>query len=506
MFKWNYAKSLFRCCVVLLFAAAGVIANAQTNSLLVKSDTSSIRNPISYGKPNQSRLWYNSRQDRWDALVPRNDGGISQSDHYIMKDVSGNQMYTAVELEDRDFARPDVFWDDQNATLYVFASHPTQSQFWRVGYDAATDTYKIEVGVAGTGVAVCRITHPNDDFGGDSPASLYVTPNGNVWVAVMKDDGLEVQHSGDGGATWMAAPITLDGAARAGVTTWIDFVNRGTTFVGVFAAENGAPSVNTDFFFWYIDQNAEPAVLTNWINDTINIPQSIGVEQSDDHVSAARDAMGNLYFAVKTESGGPTDPLIKLYRRTPGGVWSQFEVTQTKEVPEQSRPSLVIDDENAEISVYVNGAEIVSSTVRAAGRFRARLDSLDDLALANAPFVPLFSKEGTVFTDVITPRHRINAASDVVVLAHNRTDRNVWISAEEIDAPATVTVPDVVGLFQSAAETTISAAGLVVDVVNTANSDTVSAGNVISQDPVGGTNVRAGSPFHLVVSLGPAGT
>ena len=66
-----------------------------------------------------------------------------------------------------------------------------------------------------------------------------------------------------------------------------------------------------------------------------------------------------------------------------------------------------------------------------------------------------------------------------------------------------VVVPDVVGLDQASAEAAILSANLAVGIVSTANSDTVPAGNVISQDPTGGTSVVEGTAVGLVVSLGP---
>jgi hypothetical protein len=65
-------------------------------------------------------------------------------------------------------------------------------------------------------------------------------------------------------------------------------------------------------------------------------------------------------------------------------------------------------------------------------------------------------------------------------------------------------VPDVVGLSQSAAEAAIVAADLTVGAVTTANSNSVPAGDVISQNPAAGTLAVPGSPVDLVVSLGPA--
>ena len=68
--------------------------------------------------------------------------------------------------------------------------------------------------------------------------------------------------------------------------------------------------------------------------------------------------------------------------------------------------------------------------------------------------------------------------------------------------PEIVAVPELVGLPQSEAEWTIAAAGLAIGTVTHDYSDTVAAGLVISQDPVGGTAVPIGSAVSIVVSLG----
>jgi hypothetical protein len=68
--------------------------------------------------------------------------------------------------------------------------------------------------------------------------------------------------------------------------------------------------------------------------------------------------------------------------------------------------------------------------------------------------------------------------------------------------PAGVSVPNVVGLTQAAATTAIVNAGLVVGTITQQASATVPAGSVISQNPVAGTSVAAGSGVNLVVSTG----
>jgi beta-lactam-binding protein with PASTA domain len=65
------------------------------------------------------------------------------------------------------------------------------------------------------------------------------------------------------------------------------------------------------------------------------------------------------------------------------------------------------------------------------------------------------------------------------------------------------TVPNVEGLTQAAATTAITGAKLMVGTVTQQISNTVVAGNVVSQDPANGNSLAQGSPVNLVISSGP---
>jgi hypothetical protein len=73
-------------------------------------------------------------------------------------------------------------------------------------------------------------------------------------------------------------------------------------------------------------------------------------------------------------------------------------------------------------------------------------------------------------------------------------------------APASVTVPNVVGMTQAAAQTAITGIGLAVGGITNAFSSTVATGSVISQTPTGGSSASVGSAVALTISLGPAPT
>ena len=65
------------------------------------------------------------------------------------------------------------------------------------------------------------------------------------------------------------------------------------------------------------------------------------------------------------------------------------------------------------------------------------------------------------------------------------------------------TVPNVVGMDQSAAEAAIVAANLVVGTIRQIYDEVVPLGDVYSQNPVGGSSLPGQYPVNLVISIGP---
>ena len=64
-------------------------------------------------------------------------------------------------------------------------------------------------------------------------------------------------------------------------------------------------------------------------------------------------------------------------------------------------------------------------------------------------------------------------------------------------------VPSVVGQSQASAQSIVKAANFAVGTITNQNSSAVAAGNIISQNPAGGTSAVPGSAVNLAVSLGP---
>ncbi|XME03283.1 protein kinase domain-containing protein [Lachnospiraceae bacterium C1.1] len=71
------------------------------------------------------------------------------------------------------------------------------------------------------------------------------------------------------------------------------------------------------------------------------------------------------------------------------------------------------------------------------------------------------------------------------------------------DAAVTRTVPNIVGMTETAAKTALTASGLSFESITESYSDTVTAGLVISQSPTAGSQAADGSGVNFVLSLGP---
>ncbi|MEO8258363.1 MAG: PASTA domain-containing protein [Acidobacteriota bacterium] len=77
------------------------------------------------------------------------------------------------------------------------------------------------------------------------------------------------------------------------------------------------------------------------------------------------------------------------------------------------------------------------------------------------------------------------------------------VSTVMTSGPAPVIVPDVIGRTRAAAADEIANSGLMLGTVTMQSSATVAADLVISESPVAGTSLAAGSAVNLVVSTGP---
>ena len=203
---------------------------------------------------------------------------------------------------------------------------------------------------------------------------------------------------------------------------------------------------------------------------TITVPSVVFLDQATAEGQIV--AAGLLVGAISTATSASV-PAGDVISQLPVGGASVPPGTAVSLVVSLGPPNVIVPD------VVGLAQAVAQTTLTTAGL------TVGVLTTANDPVVPA----GAVISQLPAAGSSVPAASAV----------DLVISL----GPAPVTVPDVVGLPQAAAESTISAATLAVGAVTTALSPTVPAGNVISQNPPAGSSALPGSPVDLVVSIGP---
>ena len=266
----------------------------------------------------------------------------------------------------------------------------------------------------------------------------------------------------------------------------------------------------------------------------VDVPNVIGLSQSDAETTVTG---ANLLVGDVTSASSSTVPEGNVISQTPTGGTSVAEgsvVDLVVSIGEQSE--VVIDNDGPGTSSsggdwgYSSGANPYGGSSRAESvsgatyTFQSSVSGSQQVSLwwtywsSRCTSVPVAIYDGTTLLDTVHVNQQqqslagqwnvlgsysFGSSARVVIRAQNGCSAcadAVRLVAEA--PPVMVDVPNVIGLSQSDAETTVTGANLLVGDVTSASSSTVPEGNVISQTPTGGTSVAQGSAVDLVVSIG----
>ncbi|MFV0465109.1 MAG: Stk1 family PASTA domain-containing Ser/Thr kinase [Lachnospiraceae bacterium] len=131
--------------------------------------------------------------------------------------------------------------------------------------------------------------------------------------------------------------------------------------------------------------------------------------------------------------------------------------------------------------------------------------TFDDAKQALSELELGIKKAGTDYSDTIEEGSILSQDVERGEKVEKNTTINVVVSSgpeETEEVIETVSVPDVSGQSESAARSTLTAAGLKVDSVTSEYSSSVDSGDVISQTPTAGSTLNKGDSVSLVVSQG----
>lgn len=405
--------------------AGSLIAGTDSTTLHSISDSNKQYTGKSY-----RRIWWNSYESRYDALLPKDDSG--SADHYIVKGVDGTPSWTSIELEDRSSGRPGIYWDDANKKLHCFSAHNTTTEFWTVTYTSETDEYDITVGAAGAGVEVPGMDR---EYNG-AAMGMTKSPNGDIWLFCIDDPVLKMQHSTNDGVDWETTATTLvttngDGAVDCG---W--FANGGTNYVCVFGSEDDLVGSAAQYFYFIDEDDASPTTPGNWDDDNSLIPTVDDGAVPDNHVCMARASNGTLGIVYK--QGGTGEDDVKLITRTAAGSWGgTYEVWNDS--AGKTRPTIAVK----KISGSTDEEFIITAADTGGGQIvHYKTTPVDTISLSSATVIFEDTVGSDNFNDTVTYQGDFVADSDsgYLVIVENITDETLWYNKLSIIPPASVII------------------------------------------------------------------
>ena len=464
-------------------ATATVIAGVSTAGLTAPSDR--------WIKPVASAIWWNDDAQRWDGVLPRGNG-----EHWLVTGFTDATPTFVTRLDANGQSRPDIAWNEATNDLFVHFTSTSTPTMTRLRYSSGA--YTVVTGpVPVPGMRVDDIASVGDN---NHPSTIYQTPNGDLWVAVLYLGNLNLQRSRDLGATWLPAPIVVDAtiSSNGGIVAMTDIVQGGTTQLLVFATENVAGR----WLVYRINQNATnlsnpPGGPTNWTNESDNLPAWIGSERSDDHLSV-RSYNNRVYVGFKTEGADdPNEPLMGLLVRQPGGTWTRYTSFFTDDGSRESRPGVVIDETNQDVYLFYG----MINSPRAGAYKRVPISSLGSLATAT---------ETQVFTQadhsdgVVTSRQTVTSASNLAVVANARSAPEIYRAV--LESPA---VPPVISAINVAVTPTTAVVSWRTDVTATSRVDygltsaygaSVSSSSAVTSHQLSLVGLACNTTYHYQIS------
>jgi len=203
--------------------------------------------------------------------------------------------------------------------------------------------------------------------------------------------------------------------------------------------------------------------------EEINVPNVVGQAQS-----AAEETLRSVGLSVGTTM------LLNSDTRPKGAVISAKPAVGT----------LVLTGSPVDLEVSIGPAQVALPNVVGQAQSAAE-EMLRSVGLSVGTTIGVNSDT--------TPKGAVISAKPAVgtlVLLGSPVNLEVSIG------PAQVSVPNVTGLTQLAAEAVLRSAGLLVGTISTGRNNAVPAGGVSAVEPVAGALVRSGSPVNLEVSTG----
>lgn len=350
------------------------------------------------GQKPESKLWWNDGF-WWASMFDS-----ARGDFFIFKldPATHNWANTGVVLDTRSNSMADTLWDGTHLYVasHLFATGSSSgypSYLYRFSYDAGADRYSLD---AGFPVVINNYRTETLVIAKDS--------TGTLWATWRQGDKIYVNHTTTDDRTW-ATPFLLP---VPGTTVDTDDISSVVAFGG---DRIGVMWSNQLEHAMYFAVHVDGAPATSWSRETA----VAGTGWADDHINLKADRAGRVLAATKTSLTGTSDPLNLLLVRDGGtGDWSRH--TYGVVADHHTRPIVLLDEANGLVRMYATSGE-------SGGTIYEKTSPLDALSFPAGKGTPFVRDEDSAsMNDATSMKGNVNAATGLVVLAHNSQTRRYW--------------------------------------------------------------------------------
>ena len=377
---------------------AGVLAEANTNAILSKS--------------NQSKLFY-YQSTWWMAAYD-----VPAGDWFLWKLQSGVWVKDLM-IDSRTSVRIDVVLDSVNNRLYFVCSHSSTTKFGRWLYSNGAWTKEMSL------VSLSNF----GDGGGANPISLARAQNGELWLFRITGGVLDAKLSTDLGATWSSNIVVKSGLIGSnGATDGVAFPDNGVQYAGVFYGMSAASGGNSYGFL----RHQDGAASTVWTDESSQFT-FFGAELADEAISVAKADNGKLFALTRNSNAAAAgDAKNTLYKRNFGGAWVKFKVNTGVA---WSSPVVGLDDTNDRL--YVMGVRTDSPSY---AEYKS-CDFSSETILETQSHSLLLKNNGDNFGEITGVGKSVYSASGLLVCGGNLTTDDVWYNIINFSTPKAAAPP-----------------------------------------------------------------
>ncbi|MBD3386055.1 T9SS type A sorting domain-containing protein [candidate division KSB1 bacterium] len=362
--------------------------------------------PLPSGEKSQSKLWW--QDDKWWAYLW--NGKEEHYSIYRYDPQNASWQDTQVRLDDRPRSKADLLWDGNK--LYIathrYSHYPeTVSEFYaarlyRLSYDQNAEQYSLD---AGFPVNINNMKSESLTLAKDSSGQLWIT-----WTAY---ESIWLNRSLQNDATWgepFVLPLETGPVERDDISA----------IVALPQGEIGVMWSDQNDMAFYFTVHKDSDADTVWQHREVVLKDDILGAIADDHINmAVAYEDSTLYAVTKTSLSGSNAPLIYLLKRSTGGEWSKFPVSEREY--RHAEPIVLLNEESDQLYILAMSDKVAPQMIY------LKSTSTRNIRFAPGLGAPVIAGNASdLLNEPTSTKQNLDAGTGLMVMASDEQSRHYY--------------------------------------------------------------------------------